>query len=248
MTPVFFPFLPAHDYTQRPYCPYSEKPKRVVFHFFFFLRSCLTQGDCEGSNALTARFVSIFAVVHCVLFIPKDLADNRSPATQGCTIAIYISNFSVPDNSVGNTKLRRRLATELLCLMIRRGTQSFVRDWRMSSGGGEVSSMKTTEMLVGNSGTATKKAIRVWFYFVTIFILHTILSDKCTGKSTLVRAPYLRPKFVTYCKTTGTSFSLIWEPPPSPRQVGKNSSIRLQSITLLHKKFLQFGWLREVVF
>ena len=154
--------------------------------------------------------------MHCVLFIPKDLADNRSPASQGCTSAIYISNFSVPDNSVGNTKLRRRLATELLCLMIRRGTQSFVRDWRMSSGGGEVSSMKTTEMLVGNSGTATKKAIRVWFYFVTIFILHTILRDKCTCKSTLGRAPYLRPKFVTYCKTTGPSFSLIWEPPPSP--------------------------------
>ena len=185
--------------------------------------------------------------MHCVLFIPKDLADNGSPAvTQGCTIAIYISNFSVPDNSVGNTKLRRRLATELLCLMIRRGTQSFVRDWRMSLGweGGEVSSMKTTEMLVGNGRTATEKAIRVCFFFVTIFIL----SDKCTGKSTLARAPYLRPKFVTYCKTTGTSFSLIWEPPPSPRQVGKNSSIRLQSIKLLHKKFLQFDWLRAVVF
>ena len=45
-----------------------------------------------------------------------------------------------------------------------------------------------------------------------------------------------------------TSFSLIWEPPPSPRQVGKNSSIRLQSIILLHKKFLQFYWLRAVVF
>ena len=38
---------------------------------------------------------------------------------------------------------------------------------------------------------------------------------------------------VTYCKTTGTSFSLIWEPPPSLRQVGKNSSIRLQSIMQL---------------
>ena len=86
--------------------------------------------------------------------------------------------------------------------------------------------MKTAEMLVGNSRTATKRAIRVWFYFVTIFILHTILRDKCTGKNTLARTPYLRPKLVTYCKTTGISFSLIWEPPPSPRQVGKNSSIR----------------------
>ena len=110
--------------------------------------------------------------------------------------------------------------------------------------------MKTTEMLVGNSRTATEKAIRVciWFYFVTILILPTILRDKCTGKSSLARAPYVRPKFVTYCKTTGTSFSLIWESPPSPRQVGKNSSIRLQSIILLHKKFLQFDWLRAVVF
>ena len=107
-----------------------------------FWPSCLTQGDCEGSNALTVMFVSIFAVVHCVLFIPKDLADNQSPATQGWTIAIYISNFSVPDNSVGNTKLRLRLATELLCLMIRRGTQSFVRDWRMSLGWGEGGSIQ----------------------------------------------------------------------------------------------------------
>ena len=160
-----------------------------------------------------------------------------------------MSSFPVPDSSVENAKLRRRLATELLCLMIRRGTQSFVRDCRMSwGGGGGVSSMKTTETLVGNSTTATKKAVRVWFYFVTIFILHTILRDKCTCKSTLARTPYLRPKFVTSCKTTGTSFSLIWEPPPSPRQVGKNSSIRLQSIILLHKKFLQFDWLRAVVF
>ena len=111
-------------------------PRNLKSRFSFLWPSCLTQGDCEGSNALTVRFVSIFAVVRCVLFIPKDLADNRSPATQGCTIAIYISNFSVPDNSVGNTKLRRRLATELLCLMIRRGTQSFVRDWRMSLGWG----------------------------------------------------------------------------------------------------------------
>ena len=111
-------------------------PRNLKSRFSFFWRSCLTQGDCEGSNALTVRFVSIFAVVHCVLFIPKDLADNRSLATQGCTIAIYISNFSVPDNSVRNTKLRRRLATELLCVMIRRGTQSFVRDWRMSLGAG----------------------------------------------------------------------------------------------------------------
>ena len=142
----------------------------------------------------------------------------------------------MPDNSVGKTKLRRGLATELFCLMIRKGTQSFVMDWRMSRG------------FVGNSRTEIKRAIRVWFYFVTIFILHTILRDKCTGKSSLARAPYLRPKFVTYCKTTGTSFSLIWEPPPFPRQVGKNSSIRLQSIILLHKKFLQFDWLRAVVF
>ena len=169
---------------------------------------------------------------------------------QGCTIAIYISHFSVPDNSVGNTKLRWRLATELLCLMIRRGTQSFVMDWRMFLGGGGGGSIQyeTTEMLVGNSRSATEKAIRAWFYFVTIFVLHTNLRDKRTGKSSLARAPYLRPKFVTYCKTTGTSFSLIWEPPPSPRQVGKNSSIRLQSIILLHKKFLQFDWLRAVVF
>ena len=152
-----------------------------------------------------------------------------------------------------------------LCPIIRWETQSFDGDWRLNccawwlggehkasletgecpwGGGGEVSSMKTTEMLVGNGRTATEKAIRVCFFFVTIFIL----SDKCTGKSTLARAPYLRPKFVTYCKTTGTSFSLIWEPPPFPRQVGKNSSIRLQSIKLLHKKFLQFDWLRAVVF
>ena len=32
-----------------------------------------------------------------------------------------------------------------------------------------------TEMFVGNSRTAIKRAIRVWFYFGTIFILHTIL-------------------------------------------------------------------------
>ena len=84
---------------------------------------------------LTAGFVSIFAVVHCVLLIPKDLADNHQPHKVNCTIAIYISNFSVPDNSVRNIKLRRRLTTELLCLTIRRGTQSFVIDWRMSLGG-----------------------------------------------------------------------------------------------------------------
>ena len=159
-----------------------------------------------------------------------------------------MSSFPVPDSSVENAKLRRRLATELLCLMIRRGTQSFVRDCRMSWGGGGSIQYENDRDACRNSTTATKKAVRVWFYFVTIFILHTILRDKCTCKSTLARTPYLRPKFVTSCKTTGTSFSLIWEPPPSPRQVGKNSSIRLQSIILLHKKFLQFDWLRAVVF
>ena len=223
-------------------------PRNLKSRFYFFFAFLPYPRGLWRKQCVSSEVCFNFSQLCTVLLIPKDLADNRSPATQGCTIAIYISNFSVPDNSVGNTKLRRRLATELLCLMIRRGTQSFVRGWRMSSGGGEVSSMKTTEMLVGNSRTATKKAIRVWFYFVTIFILHTILRDKCTCKSTLARAPYLRPKFVTYCKTTGTSFSLIWEPPPSPRQVGKNSSIRLQSIILLHKKFLQFDWLRAVVF
>ena len=91
------------------------------------------------------------------------------------------------------------------------------------------------------------RAIRVWFYFGTIFILHTILREKCTGKNTLDRAPYLRLKFLTYCKTIDTSFSLIWEPPPTPRRVGKNLSIRLQSIILLHEIFLQFDWFRAVV-
>ena len=104
-----------------------------------------------------------------------------------------------------------------------------------------------TEMFVGNSRTAIKRAIRVWFYFGTIFILHTILREKCTGKNTLDRAPYLRLKFLTYCKTIDTSFSLIWEPPPTPRRVGKNLSIRLQSIILLHEIFLQFDWFRAVV-
>ena len=76
----------------------------------------------------------------------------------------------MPDDSEGNTKLRYGLANV---------------SWGKGGGAGAVSSMKTTEMVFGHSRTATKRAIRVWFYFVTIFILHPILRDKCTGKNTL---------------------------------------------------------------
>ena len=115
--------------THKDHTVHTPRNLKSCFSFFAFLpyprglwrKQCVSSEVCFNFSQLCT-----------VLLIPKDLADNRSPATQGCTIAIYISNFCVPDNSVGNTKLRRRLATEMLCLMIRRGTQSFVRDWRMS--------------------------------------------------------------------------------------------------------------------
>ena len=229
--------------THKDHTVHTPRNIKSCFSFFAFLPypRGLWRKQCVSSEVC-------FNFCSCVLLIPKDLADNHQP----CKVAQL--QFTYPT---------------FLCPIIRWETQSFDGAWRLnccawwlggehkaslwtgecSWGGGEGSiQYETTEMLVRNSRSATEKAIRVWFYFVTIFVLHTNLRDKRTGKSSLARAPYLRPKFVTYCKTTGTSFSLIWEPPPSPRQVGKNSSIRLQSIILLHKKFLQFDWLRAVVF
>ena len=48
-------FLPALDYTQRPYCPHSKN----LNSFLHFYRSRLTQGACEGSKALSGLFKKV---------------------------------------------------------------------------------------------------------------------------------------------------------------------------------------------
>ena len=48
-------FLPALDYTQRPYCSHSKN----LNSFLHFYRSRLTQGACEGSKALSGLFKKV---------------------------------------------------------------------------------------------------------------------------------------------------------------------------------------------
>jgi len=48
-------FLPALDYTQRPYSPHSK----TLNSFLHFFRSRLTQGAGEGSNALSGLFKKV---------------------------------------------------------------------------------------------------------------------------------------------------------------------------------------------
>ena len=88
----------------------DHTPRNLKSRFSFFWRSCLTQGDCEGSNA-SVRFVSIFVLVHCVLLIPRDLADNHQPHK------VAQLQFTYPT---------------FLYPIIRWETQSFDRDWRLN--------------------------------------------------------------------------------------------------------------------
>ena len=112
-------------------------PRNLKSRFSFCWRSCLTQRDCEGSNALTVRFVSIFALVHCVLLIPKDLANNHQPHK------VAQLQFTYPTSLCPIIRLETQsfdgdwwLNCFAWWLGVRRGTQSFVREWRMSVRGG----------------------------------------------------------------------------------------------------------------
>ena len=133
---------------------------------------------------------------------------------------------------MGNTKLRRGLATNFLSPIKRRETQSIIGNWRMSLRE-NVISIKTAELLAEKVKLQPKSYSG--FGSFCIFILQTTSRVKCTGKNTLTPAPYLRPKYETYCKTKSTSVSFIWEHPPTHPPPGKWVNIDRNSgiITLI---------------
>ena len=114
---------------------------------------------------------------------------------------------------MGNTKLRRGLATNFLSPIKRRETQSIIGNWRMSLRE-NVISIKTVELLAEKLKLQPKSYSG--FGSFCIFILQTTSRVKCTGENTLAPAPYLRPKYETYCKTKSTSVSFIMGAPTQP--------------------------------
>ena len=162
--------------THKDHTVHTPRNLKSCFSFFAFLpyprglwrKQCVSSEVCFNFSQLCT-----------VLLIPKDLADNHQPHK------VAQLQFTYPT---------------FLCPIIRWETQSFDGDWRLNCcawwlGGEHKASLGTGECPRGEgkypvwkrqrclSETVEpqqKKAIRVWFYFVTIFILHTILRDKCT--------------------------------------------------------------------